>query len=350
MECFSCAGTEGVILTGCSCIDLYAHPKCIEDFNNVSNRTMEKRTECSVCKRQFGLEMCNAIREIRQSYVEEEEGAEPIRPIKKYDTCGWTIVCLMILSVLFIIFTLFYLSVRNSYSIPLEIKNNQKLMMCNVTELTYSKISHKNYKVVDAYLDDGRNVIDLFNDYTCQDCPETLSVSCWNHKNYFALNKHDIEKRFDSRDYLLIIIIPYYMVICICNIALKEWKRRNTRIVRVLLIWNLLYIIVILLFDAIIPLIVTINLKPMECLGKNIIYDKIEMNPDIYEVISVEPSAILPAFENYSCEFCNSTATVECWNYDSYYSSEKRIKIGVNGFDEFRIIICMLNIAVLLMH
>jgi hypothetical protein len=211
MECYSC-GELGAISTGCC--NLFAHPKCIEEFNNYSNRVMEQRYECVQCKKQFGSAMATEIRRLRvtaqvsspiapspivqppnvPNLVYVRRSATPVReayPEEIIDAICAACASLnprrrKIILILFLIFLVIYIPVgiylvEKYHNYPRRIENNQKLILCESDNIVC-----ENNIVKKAYAKDGTDITHIFIIYQTEVCPTHLEEKCWNYKKHYS--------------------------------------------------------------------------------------------------------------------------------------------------------------------
>lgn len=240
MECFIChnKGSEKLIPTLCGCTDMVAHISCVKEYGRVNPNKDNKL--CSQCNRRFNGELLyRLISENRRNENEISETSEIAIPISEIPEVviptnenrrGWKFSKWLIVTIFAILssFALYvfisYFLVDKYYSQPKEIKNNQIETVCNVTDITYEfnrdyvkdeKIITE-YKITKAYGDfrnvKNINMLKLVEHIRCEICSNFILTECVIYiKNdkliYLAVNKDNIEKKFDASAYVAFITL-----------------------------------------------------------------------------------------------------------------------------------------------
>ncbi len=216
MKCYIC-DQKSAISQGCAC-NRSSHPKCIEAFNNASHRTMNLRITCSICAREFANSFINEIRKLRQ--IDNDETADAINSNDGSDSNGThqlgflqkhkkLIIKLCVTVVLFMVYIIVgCILIKKYYIDPTIIKNNQVLSSCTAVKIYYNYDGNNGtltdmYSINTAYDDNNRDITELFYDYKCNKCPDTITTTCWIYKNYIAKNKKDVNRLFQKVTYIM---------------------------------------------------------------------------------------------------------------------------------------------------
>jgi hypothetical protein len=236
-ECIVCTDLDA-IHQGCVCINTYAHPKCIYTFNQKNNRQGRLRVVCTLCDHKFGRNFIKKLNEIskdarvaRAARANEQVAARRLQlenrniPVelppmiaivdnntlirkKKIIIYGGTTIFAMTLVIIYILIA--HILVNKYYTMPNKIKSNQQLVDCTAEKITCEAKSIRYtddsivyyYSIKNAMTTNNVDIASLFIDSVYHDCPAKLSIQCYNYKNYYAKEKNNVEKKFNSDVYV----------------------------------------------------------------------------------------------------------------------------------------------------